>query len=80
VIVWMAKSIILRYGGMPLYRAAVPFFLGLALGHFAAAGLAWGLLGVWTGDAVRGYQVWFGCPGTGVTLAPVALTASGWTG
>jgi hypothetical protein len=60
VIVWIVKSLVLRYGGMPLYRNTVPFFLGLALGHFAVAGVAWGLLGAWTGDAVRGYQVWFG--------------------
>jgi hypothetical protein len=60
LVVWLAKSLVLRYGGMRLYQQAVPFFLGLALGHFAVAGVGWGLLGAWSGDAVQGYQVWFG--------------------
>lgn len=58
--VWLLKSLTLRYGGMPLYRQFVPFFLGLALGHFAVAGILWGLTGVWAGSAVQGYQVYFG--------------------
>ena len=37
---WMAKLIILRVGGVSLYRKALPFFVGLILGHFFAAGIA----------------------------------------
>lgn len=59
-IVWLLKSLVLRYGGMALYRRTVPFFLGLALGHFAMAGILWGLMGAWSGDAVQGYPVFFG--------------------
>ncbi len=59
-IVWLLKSLMLRYGGMKLYRQTIPFFLGFALGHFAVAGILWGLTGVWTGEAVKGYAVWFG--------------------
>jgi len=59
-VVWLAKSIIVRYGGLPLYRKAIPFFLGFALGHFAVAGIIWGIVGAFFGDAVHGYQVWFG--------------------
>ena len=58
--VWVAKTLILRYGGMRLYKQTVPFFLGLALGHFATAGIVWGIVGVLSGDAVQGYNVYFG--------------------
>ncbi len=60
LLVWIFKSLALRYGGMKFYRTTVPFFLGLALGHFAIAGILWGLTGAWTGSAVQGYQVYFG--------------------
>ncbi len=60
LVVWMLKSLALRYGGMAFYRRLVPFFLGLALGHFAVAGIMWGLMGGWAGDAVQGYSVFFG--------------------
>jgi hypothetical protein len=60
LIVWIAKSLIMRAGGLHLYRRAVPFFLGLALGHFAIAGILWGLVGACFGDVVHGYAVWFG--------------------
>ncbi len=59
-IVWLLKSLALRWGGRQFYRASVPFFLGLALGHFATAGIFWGLIGAWSGDAVQGYPVFFG--------------------
>jgi hypothetical protein len=59
-IVWLLKSLILRYGGLRLYKQFIPFFLGLALGHFAVAGIFWGLTGAWSGDAVQGYPVFFG--------------------
>jgi hypothetical protein len=59
-LVWMVKWVILKYGGMKLYRRLIPTFLGLALGHFFAAGLVWGVLGA-TGKAVfQRYGVWFG--------------------
>ena len=34
---WGIKSLLLRYGGIKLYRAARPIFLGFILGEFAAA-------------------------------------------
>jgi hypothetical protein len=49
-IAWVAKAIILRYGGMRLYRNAMPFFLGLIVGDFANGGW-WTLVGVLTGLA-----------------------------
>ena len=33
---WLLKLLLLRYGGLRAYRAALPFFLGLVLGQFAA--------------------------------------------
>lgn len=33
---WLLKALILRYGGLSGYRAALPFFIGLILGEFAA--------------------------------------------
>jgi len=40
--IWAVKGLILRYGGMRLHRRLVPFFLGIALGHFLMAGVIWG--------------------------------------
>jgi len=60
LIVWILKSLALRYGGMSFYRQTIPFFLGLAFGHFAIAGILWGLTGALTGDSVQGYPVFFG--------------------
>jgi len=37
--VWIAKVLLLRYGGLRAHRRAMPFFLGLAAGGLAAGGL-----------------------------------------
>ncbi|MBT3374656.1 MAG: hypothetical protein HN406_03610 [Lentisphaerae bacterium] len=34
---WLFKTIILKYGGISIYRALLPFFLGLVLGEFTTA-------------------------------------------
>jgi hypothetical protein len=39
-VAWAAKSAIMRFGGIELYRRAAPFFIGLILGHFAAVGIS----------------------------------------
>jgi hypothetical protein len=41
---WALKSVVLRYGGMKLYRAWIPFFLGLILGDIGI-GVIWALIG-----------------------------------
>jgi hypothetical protein len=37
---WVAKSAIIRFGGIDLYRKSAPFFMGLILGHFAGVGIS----------------------------------------
>lgn len=44
-IAWIVKGAIMRYGGVRLYRQAMPFFLGLILGQ-VIVGSAWHLLGM----------------------------------
>ena len=45
LVAWLAKVMILRYGGLRLYKQAVPFFLGLILGQMIV-GSFWSLLGI----------------------------------
>ncbi len=45
---WMLKSLILRYGGPTIYFRSRPFFLGLILGQYFAAGL-WFVIDLITG-------------------------------
>jgi hypothetical protein len=37
LVAWLCKVFILRYGGMKIYAAARPFFLGMVLGEFTMA-------------------------------------------
>ncbi|MCC6442362.1 MAG: hypothetical protein IT210_02780 [Armatimonadetes bacterium] len=41
---WLAKSLLVRYGGMKLHRQAIPFFLGLILGDYVVGSL-WAIIG-----------------------------------
>lgn len=43
-IAWLLKFVILRYGGIKLYRQAIPFFLGLILGDYTIGSL-WAIIG-----------------------------------
>ena len=58
--VWVIKSIVFKLGGMSTYRRLIPGFLGLALGHYFTAGIAWGLVGMGLGETVHTYYVFFG--------------------
>ncbi len=42
---WLSKAIVLKVGGVKLYRQAVPFFLGLILGDYTL-GCVWSLIGL----------------------------------
>lgn len=46
---WGIKGLVLRYGGMGLYRRALPLFLGLILGDYVSGAL-WALLGIVLGQ------------------------------
>ncbi len=47
-IAWTAKLVVLRYGGMRLYRQSLPFFYGVIVGDFVAGGLTT-VVGCFTG-------------------------------
>ncbi len=44
LVAWLAKTLVLRTGGVKAYRAALPFFLGLVLGDFVT-GTLWAVIG-----------------------------------
>ncbi len=44
LLAWLIKTCVLRYGGIKLYRQALPFFLGLILGDYVT-GSVWSLIG-----------------------------------
>jgi len=50
-VAWVLKASVLRYGGIALYRAALPFFLGLILGDFVT-GAFWSLVGLGLGAEI----------------------------
>ena len=58
--VWIIKKLVMKYGGMRMYRKLVPGFLGIALGHFFTVGILWGALATTGKELFRAYGVWFG--------------------
>ncbi len=57
LIAWVVKVSILRYGGLKLYKAALPFFFGVILGDFLIGGI-WALLGLIYNIPI--YSLWSG--------------------
>ncbi len=56
LIAWVTKALVLRYGGLHVYRRDfLPFFYGLILGE-AVIGCLWSLLGLILG--VQTYSIW----------------------
>ncbi len=55
LIAWLVKLLILRYGGLRLYRKALPLFFGLILGEVVVGG-AWPIVGLILG--VPTYSFW----------------------
>jgi hypothetical protein len=49
-VAWLAKLLIIRYGGMNAHRRAIPFFLGLILGDYTIGAL-WSLLALYLEQA-----------------------------
>jgi hypothetical protein len=40
LVAWLAKTVLIRFGGYRAYREAAPFFVGLAVGHYLARAVA----------------------------------------
>jgi hypothetical protein len=49
LIAWGIKSLLVKYGGIRAYRAALPFFLCLILGDYVVP-MLWGVFGMLTGS------------------------------
>ena len=56
LIAWIVKLLLLRYGGLKLYRDSLPFFLGLILGEFVVGSL-WTIIGIVLGIPSYGFWV-----------------------
>jgi hypothetical protein len=60
-IAWLSKFVILKIGGLKLYRRGIPFFVGLIVGHFFWGGLFWPVLSILLGpETSRAYHLYFG--------------------
>jgi hypothetical protein len=46
-VAWLLKSVILRLGGIHLFRRLRPFFIGLIVGFFLGIGISYGVDAVW---------------------------------
>ncbi len=53
---WIIKAVLLKFGGLRLYRQAAPFFVGVILGDFLI-GTFWSLVGAIFGIPV--YRIWY---------------------
>ena len=61
LIAWTAKVLVLKAGGLSLYRRGIPFFLGLILGHYLIGGVLWPCLGLFlTSEATNSYHIFLG--------------------
>lgn len=58
LLIWLVKWSTLHLGGVKAYRRVAPGFLAFTLGHFFAVGI-WSLIGLYAGEFVRQYTVWF---------------------
>ncbi|MGD8240801.1 MAG: hypothetical protein PVH68_19785 [Armatimonadota bacterium] len=56
-IAWLAKVIIMRYGGYKMYMRLLPLFMGLIIGEFVVGGM-WSIIGVVWGVEV--FAFWRG--------------------
>ena len=54
-VAWLVKSLMVRYWGHKLYKASIPFFIGMILGEFVM-GSFWGIVGALGGCAT--YRFW----------------------
>jgi predicted membrane protein len=55
---WFAKLLLLRIGGIGLYRRAAPFFIGLALGYVVGVGTSAAVDFIWFPDGGHPVHTW----------------------
>lgn len=53
----IVKGLLFRYGGLKMYRRAVPLFLGIILGEFVVGG-SWSLIGTLLNIPTYSFQQW----------------------
>jgi len=58
LVIFSVKTLVMRTGGMKLYRRLAPGFIAFTLGHFTSIGL-WSFAGLYAGEYVQRYRVWF---------------------
>jgi hypothetical protein len=58
LVILTARAVVTRIGGARLYRRLAPAFYALTLGHFFSVGV-WSFVGLFAGDQVQRYRVWF---------------------
>ena len=60
-VAWLLKSSILKLGGLKTYRAFIPFFLGLIVGHLLIGGVLWPVFALLLAPEAReSYHLYFG--------------------
>lgn len=57
--IYLFKGALLRWAGIRAYRRALPFFVGMVLGHYLFAGAFWGGLGALGWERVKSYIIHF---------------------
>jgi hypothetical protein len=53
------KVVVMRIGGMRLYRRLLPLFIGIVIGDFFSAGLVWSVIASFGGEGFNKYPVWY---------------------
>ena len=51
LVVWATKALIMRFGGVALYRKSLPFWYGLMIGYLLGVGISTGVDAIWFPDA-----------------------------
>ena len=57
-VAWFSKVILLKLGGVSLYRRAQPLFLGLAVGYSLGVAVGFGVDWIWFMGAGHGFHSW----------------------
>ena len=57
-LVWLAKTIVMRIGGVGLYRKSLPFWYGIMMGYLFGVGLSTVVDAIWFPDQVHWVHGW----------------------